>query len=71
MANRRCKGAVAALGSAAARTLRAPARPFRALALRYREARRRELERMLHARMSEWNAAALRLHDQAACAEDE
>ena len=45
--------------------------PFGALIRRLREARRRERERIRHERMSEWNAAALWLHDQSACARDD
>ena len=64
-------GVVTALGFVARRVLQAPVWPVRALLRRFREARLRECERIRHERMSEWNAAALWLHDQAACAEDE
>jgi|COG998Drversion2_1049125.scaffolds.fasta_scaffold194008_2 hypothetical protein len=64
-------GVVTALRNVAARVLQAPARPVRALVGRFREARLRERERIQHERMSEWNAAALWLHDQSACADDE
>ena len=64
-------GVATALGNAAARVFLAPARPVRALVQHIRLARLRERERIRHERMSEWNAAALWLHDQAACADDE
>jgi hypothetical protein len=55
----------------ALRAFRAPARPVRALLRRVRESRLRERERIRHERISEWNAAALWLHDQSACAKDD
>lgn len=71
MTRKRFMGGCTALGSAVARVLQAPAWPVRALVQRFREARLRERERIRHERMCEWNAAALWLHDQAACAEEE